>query len=183
MSETSSNQALVVRALKFAADKHRKQLRRDKTTPYINHPLAVADILADVGKIQDPDILAAAALHDTIEDTDTTEEELRTVFGARILSLVLECTDDKSLSKAERKRLQVVHAKEKTPGAKQIKIADKISNLNDLVEHPPLDWPLERKMAYIEWANDVFQGLRGINASLDDMFEKTIVHAKRRLTS
>ena len=124
MSERPADPALVVHALLFAADKHRLQLRRDKSTPYINHPLAVTDILARVGNVTDAEVLAAAALHDTLEDTETTEEELRTVFGARVLSLVLECTDDKTLPKSERKRQQVDHALHKTPEAKQIKIVE-----------------------------------------------------------
>jgi guanosine-3',5'-bis(diphosphate) 3'-pyrophosphohydrolase len=183
MSERPANSALVVHALSFAADKHRLQLRRDRSTPYINHPLAVTDILARIGKVTDVEVLAAAALHDTLEDTETTEDELRTTFGARVLSLVLECTDDKELPKSERKRLQVEHAAQKTPGAKQIKIADKVSNMTDLVERPPSDWPQERKLAYIEWCNEVFRGLKGVNPLLDELFERTLAHAKRKLTN
>src|SRR5579883_1230931 len=112
---------LVTRALRFAAEKHRHQRRKDKRTPYINHPLEVVELLAGVGRVSDPEILAAAALHDTVEDTNTEPSEISEHFGAHVLSLVLECTDNKELSQSERKRLQVEKASEKTPGAKVIK--------------------------------------------------------------
>lgn len=164
---------LLMRATAFAAQKHREQKRKDGSTPYINHPVAVADILARVAGVTDVEVLAAALLHDTIEDTETTEDELRTTFGDRVLSLVMECTDDKTLPKDERKRLQVVHAEHKTDSAKLIKIADKISNMHDIAERPPSYWPLERKVDYIKWADEVYQGLKGVNGELDSFFEKT----------
>jgi guanosine-3',5'-bis(diphosphate) 3'-pyrophosphohydrolase len=170
---------LVMRAAIFAADKHRYQKRRDKQTPYINHPLAVASILVHVARVKDAEVLAAALLHDTIEDTETTVEELRTVFGERVLSLVLECTDDKELPKEERKRLQVKHASSRSRDAKLIKIADKISNMSDLTDYPPVDWSRERSVNYIKWCGEVFDGLKGVNQELDELFDSTTKRAQK----
>lgn len=171
---------LVVRAATFAAERHRYQKRRDRQTPYINHPLTVANILVSVAHVTDPEILAAALLHDTIEDTETTADELRTVFGERVVSLVLECTDDKTLPKEERKRLQVVHAPSRSRDAKLVKTADKISNMSDLIDFPPLDWTEERRANYIKWCNEVFQGLKGVNQALDELFENTRKRAQEK---
>src|SRR5213080_3310944 len=103
--------ALLLKALAFAAHKHREQRRKDAAaSPYINHPIALADVLVNEGGVTDIEVLCAALLHDTVEDTDTTPEELADVFGARIAGIVAEVTDDKALAKAERKRLQVEHA-------------------------------------------------------------------------
>ena len=170
---------LVLEAAVFAADKHRDQKRRDNRTPYINHPLTVADILTRVGKVTDPQVLAAALLHDTIEDTNTTPGELSTAFGERVLSLVLECSDDKTLPQEERKRLQVEHAPAKSTDAKMIKIADKVSNLTDLVDSPPADWSHERKLNYLKWSKEVFCGLKGVNQALDELFEATSKRAEK----
>lgn len=170
MPEQGNETSFILNAARFAAGKHKSQKRKDGQTPYINHPLEVADILARVARVSDPEILAAALLHDTIEDTGTTAEELRTVFGERVVSLVQECTDDKSLPKADRKRLQVEHAPHKSDDAKLIKIADKISNMRDVVELPPADWSWERRSEYIDWCERVFNGLKGVNYDLDQMF-------------
>ena len=100
--------ALIVKAAQFAAEKHRNQRRKDvDASPYINHPLALASVLAVEGGVETPEVICAALLHDTIEDTDTTVEELTALFGDRITGIVLEVTDDKSLDKAERKEEQV----------------------------------------------------------------------------
>lgn len=181
LTSADAHSSLVLRAAVFAAYKHREQRRHDGCTPYINHPLSVADVLSRVGNVRDADVLAAALLHDTIEDTETTADELRTTFGERILSLVLECTDDKSLPKSERKRLQVVNAPHKSPEAKTIKIADKISNMSDLVTAPPVDWSTERKREYVQWCDEVFQGLKGTNLALDNLFEQTRNHAHKQV--
>jgi GTP diphosphokinase / guanosine-3',5'-bis(diphosphate) 3'-diphosphatase len=135
-----SNLILVLRAAAFAADKHRLQRRKDvDASPYINHPLSLADILAREGGVEDAAILAAALLHDTVEDTETTFEELEDCFGPRVAGIVAEETDDKSLPKQERKQLQVAKAHSKSPGAKLVKLADKISNLRDILAAPPDD--------------------------------------------
>lgn len=161
--------ARLLDAASFAADRHRDQRRKDvDATPYINHPLDVARILGEAG-VDDVEVLMAAILHDTIEDTDTTAEELTERFGARVCGLVLEVTDDKSLPKLERKRLQVLKAPAKSPDAKQIKMADKIANLRDL-ETPPVGWSEARVGAYIQFAEMVAGGCAGVNPALDRMF-------------
>jgi guanosine-3',5'-bis(diphosphate) 3'-pyrophosphohydrolase len=154
--------APLLKALAFAAHKHRDQRRKDpEASPYINHPIALADVLVNEGGVTDVEVLCAALLHDTVEDTATTHEELATVFGARVARIVAEVTDDKTLSKAERKRLQVEHAGSLSPEAKLVKLADKICNLRDVAERPPASWDLARRREYFDWAKRVVDGLRG----------------------
>jgi guanosine-3',5'-bis(diphosphate) 3'-pyrophosphohydrolase len=167
----STGIALILHATAFAADKHRKQRRKDEeASPYINHPVALANLLAQAG-ICDTTVLAAALLHDTIEDTDATAEELMGAFGQEITAVVLEVTDDKSLPKAERKRLQVEHAPHLSGSAKLVKLADKICNLRDVSDSPPHDWSLGRKREYFDWARQVVDGLRGAHAGLEELFD------------
>ena len=109
-------------------------------------------------------------LHDTIEDTETTADELRALFGDQVASVVLEVTDDKSLDKAQRKQLQIEHAAHCSPQAKLVKLADKICNLRDLLTSPPADWSAERKQAYFDWAAAVVAGLRGVHPGLEAVF-------------
>jgi guanosine-3',5'-bis(diphosphate) 3'-pyrophosphohydrolase len=164
--------ALLFRALAFAAHKHRDQRRKDaEASPYINHPIALAEILAGEGSVSDAEVLAAALLHDTIEDTDTSPAELQREFGARIASMVAEVTDDKDLPKAERKRLQIVHAAGISPGAKLVKLADKICNLRDVADRPPAKWDLQRRQEYFEWAKNVIDQLRGTHPKLEAAFD------------
>jgi len=164
--------ALLLRALAFAAHKHRDQRRKDaEASPYINHPIALAEVLAREGGISDLEVLAAALLHDTIEDTATTAEELRAQFGARIAGIVAEVTDDKDLPKEERKRLQIEHAPAISHGAKLVKLADKICNLRDVADRPPAQWGLERRQEYFEWAKQVIDGLRGAHRGLEEAFD------------
>ena len=153
---------LLLRALAFAAHKHRDQRRKDaEASPYINHPIALAEVLAREGGVSDIEVLAAALLHDTIEDTATTAEELRAQFGRRVADMVEEVTDDQSLAKPERKRLQIEHAAGLSAGAKLVKLADKICNLRDVAERPPAKWDLARRREYFDWARRVIDGLRG----------------------
>ena len=164
--------AALVQAMAFAADKHRNQRRKDaEASPYINHPIALANVLANEGGVQDVTVLCAAVLHDTIEDTETTADELRALFGDQVASVVLEVTDDKSLDKAQRKQLQIEHAAHCSPQAKLVKLADKICNLRDLVASPPADWSAERKQAYFDWAAAVVAGLRGVHPGLEAVFD------------
>jgi len=154
--------ALLLKALAFAAHKHRDQRRKDAgASPYINHPIALADVLVNEGGISDFEVLCAALLHDTVEDTATTHQELADAFGSRVARIVAEVTDDKSLPKHERKRLQVEHAASLSREAKLVKLADKICNLRDVVERPPAKWDLERRREYFDWAKRVVDGLRG----------------------
>ncbi len=164
---------LVLHAVAFAADKHRTQKRKDAgASPYINHPLDLAHMLASRGGVTDPEVIAAALLHDTVEDTETTIEELEAEFGKRVASMVGEVTDDKTLKKADRKRLQVENAAGKSTGAKLVKLADKTCNLRDILACPPADWSRERKLEYFEWAGRVVAGLRGTNQALEDEFDR-----------
>lgn len=158
-------------AIAFAAEKHRNQRRKDQdASPYINHPIQLASLLKHQG-IDDVVVLCAAILHDTVEDTNTTPADLRRVFGDAIADVVVEVTDDKSLSKAQRKRLQVEHAQRLTHRAKLVKLADKICNLRDMVAAPPSGWDLQRKREYFAWAKAVIDGLRGTHAGLEAIFD------------
>ncbi len=170
---------MFVRALSFAADKHQGQRRKGHDQlPYINHPICVTEILWRVGGVWDMPTLVAALLHDTIEDTETSAEELEMLFGAEVLALVQEVTDDKSLPKATRKQLQIEHAPHLTDKARLIKLADKINNVYDVSHDPPERWPHERMIAYLDWAEAVVAGLRGINATLEARFDAVLAEAR-----
>lgn len=165
--------ALILCAASFAAHKHRNQRRKDAdASPYINHPLALARTLAVEGGITDTATLCAALLHDTIEDTDTTADELRHAFGAEIAAVVVEVTDDKALPKTERKRMQVEHAAHISDKAKRVKLADKICNLRDVATTPPADWSPERRREYFDWARSVIDRLRGVDPRLEAAFDR-----------
>jgi guanosine-3',5'-bis(diphosphate) 3'-pyrophosphohydrolase len=167
-----SELALLLKALAFAAHKHRDQRRKDPdASPYINHPIALADVLVNEGGVSDVEVLCAALLHDTVEDTATTHEELVDAFGPRVARIVAEVTDDKTLSKSERKRLQVEHATHLSPEAKLVKLADKICNLRDVAERPPASWDLARRREYFDWAKRVVDGLRGPHPRLEAAFD------------
>lgn len=161
-----------IKAVAFASEKHRNQRRKDAdASPYINHPIALANVLANEGGVVDASILCAAILHDTIEDTKTTADELRQLFGEKVASIVLEVTDDKSLAKEVRKEEQVRHAPHISTEAKLVKLADKICNLRDILASPPADWSAERKQAYFDWAARVVAGLRGVHSGLETVFD------------
>lgn len=164
---------LVIQSLAFAAKKHRHQRRKGSDqSPYINHPIDVLDLLWRVGEVRDAEVLAAAVLHDTIEDTGTTPAEIETLFGCRVRDLVLELSDDKSLPDPVRKRLQEEHAPQLSTGARLIKLADKISNVRDLHFHPPLFWSARRRAEYRAWAARVVDRLRGTNPALEAEFDR-----------
>jgi guanosine-3',5'-bis(diphosphate) 3'-pyrophosphohydrolase len=162
---------LLLRAASFAAEKHRHQRRKDaEASPYINHPIALARVLWESG-VNDPVVLCAALLHDTVEDTGTTAEELRAAFGDEITRVVLEVTDDKSLDKDRRKQLQIEHAATISDRAKLVKLADKICNLHDIAHTPPADWPKARRQEYFDWAKQVVDALRGVHPPLEAAFD------------
>jgi guanosine-3',5'-bis(diphosphate) 3'-pyrophosphohydrolase len=163
----------VIKAMAFAAEKHRNQRRKDvEASPYINHPIALADLLANEGDVGAEVVLVAAILHDTIEDTETSMEELVAQFGQQVAGIVAEVTDDKGLPKAERKRRQVEHASQISANAKLVKLADKICNLRDIAACPPADWSIERKQEYFDWAKAVVDGLRGVHPALESIFDE-----------
>jgi len=181
-TNTGNPLGLVLAAAAFAAHKHKDQRRKDASaSPYINHPLALANVLSNEGGVQDPVVICAALLHDTIEDTDTTQEELTRHFGVEIASVVMEVTDDKALPKAERKRQQVEHAAHISERAKLVKLADKISNLRDILSSPPADWSPQRKKEYFDWAALVVKQLRGTHEHLEAVFEELHQEQKKFL--
>jgi (p)ppGpp synthase/HD superfamily hydrolase len=170
----------LTRAYHFAAVKHVNQRRKGAASePYINH---LTEVAALVAKACDSDIelIVAAVLHDTVEDTETTFDELAAAFSPRVAALVAEVTDDKSLPKLERKRLQIEHAPQTSPAAKLIKLADKIANLRSLLKSPPTNWPAERVSAYFDWAARVVAGCRGTNAWLEAEFDKVFAEFSAR---
>jgi len=173
---------ILLKAIEFSASKHRDQRRKDQPrSPYINHPIRVAQILWEIGGVRDVATLVAAILHDTIEDTETSTDEIRGHFGEEILSLVLEVTDDKSLPKQARKRLQIEHAPRISQKAKLVKLADKICNLDDLLTSPPQRWSFERKRRYLLWTEQVVAGLRGANAALEHKYDMLLLDGKNKL--
>ena len=175
MENTGNQLGVFVRAVAFAAEKHRNQRRKDADAlPYINHPISLANILANEGGVDDLVVLCSAILHDTVEDTETTVEEVQAFFGMKVASVVMEVTDDKSLEKHVRKQLQIEHASHLSTEAKLVKLADKISNLRDILASPPVDWPAQRKQSYFEWAARVVAGMRGVNPRLELVFDELL---------
>ena len=163
----------VVKAAHFAAQKHAGQRRKGAAAePYINHLLEVAELVSSALAEPDIDLVIAALLHDTVEDTGVTKQVLVETFGSDVADLVMEMTDDKSLPKAERKRLQIVHASQISVRAQVIKLADKISNLRGILASPPADWSVERKREYFDWAKRVVDGLSAPNQILKAEFER-----------
>ncbi|KAM7424653.1 hypothetical protein PAMA_000823 [Pampus argenteus] len=169
----NTDAALLLETVHFAAEKHRNQRRKDaESTPYINHPIGVARILSYEGGVTDVEVLQAALLHDTVEDTDTHPTELEAKFGPIVARIVQEVTDDKSLPKQERKRLQVEHAAHCSLQAKLVKLADKLYNLRDLNRCTPVGWTAERVQEYFMWACEVVKGLKGTNSTLEEKLEE-----------
>jgi guanosine-3',5'-bis(diphosphate) 3'-pyrophosphohydrolase len=172
----------LIEAASFAAQRHAGHFRKgNDNQPYINHPLEVANLIANVGGVDDVDVLIAAILHDTVEDVGVKPEEIRERFGARVAGIVAEVTDDKSLPKAERQRLQVEHAPHISQEAKLVKLGDKISNITDVTNNPPADWTIEQRREYIDWGESVVAGLRGSNPYLEGLFDKTVAAARESL--
>ena len=170
--------AALLSATVYSSVMHSKQRRLDEdSSPYINHPLAVASVLAVEGGVDDLVTLQAAILHDTIEDTDALYADLVARFGEETASVVAEVSDDKTLPKARRKELQVEHAPHISPRAQLVKLGDKISNLRDVLSSPPTSWKLARRQAYFDWAKQVVDGVRGVHPVLEAVFDE--VYAKR----
>jgi guanosine-3',5'-bis(diphosphate) 3'-pyrophosphohydrolase len=163
---------LLIEAIAFAEVAHRGQTRKDGTTPYIDHPLALMRVLACEGGIEDPDILAAAALHDVVEDCKVQPAEIEARFGSAVAALVAEVSDDTSMPTDARKAAQVARMTLASPGARLIKLADKVCNLRDIVACPPHDWSIDRKRAYFDFAAAVAHGCAGLNLALDAAFAR-----------
>ena len=175
MTSEASVPGALLTGLQFASNKHRHQRRKDaEASPYINHPIAVTYLLATTGEVSDIPTLTAAMLHDTIEDTQTTPEELEARFDAEVRHLVEEVTDDKRLDKQRRKQLQIEHAAGLSPGAKMTKLADLSCNLADIIENPPATWSMERRTDYIKWTERVLAGCRGVNDLLEQHYDQLL---------
>ena len=181
MTDERTDLPLLFHALRFAADHHRDDRRKGvEASPYINHPIAVASELVAVG-IDDSEVLAAALLHDTVEDTIATPEEIEAEFGPRVRALVDAVTDDQELRSRERKRLQVEHAPGLSPDAKLIKIADKICNTHDVAHAPAEGWSYERRRDYLDWSEQVVAGCRDVHAELEARYDAVLADARARL--
>ena len=175
MSDERADTAILLAAIEFASRKHSTQRRKDEeASPYINHPIAVTHLLADTGGVTDLVTLTAAVLHDTIEDTETTPSELDEHFGQTVRKVVEEMTDDKTLEKAVRKRLQIEHAPQLSRRAKAITLADKIANVQDVMECPPAKWNLARRIEYLDWTERVVAGCRGTNVALERLYDEVL---------
>ena len=165
----------VARALDFAARRHSEQRRKGlKAEPYVNHLAEVALLLAEATGGEDPELVMAGLLHDTLEDTATTREELASAFGPDVASLVEEVTDDRTLDQRARKRMQVETAPNKSRRARMIKIADKIANLRSIAESPPLGWSARKKLEYAAWAREVVAACGSTNAELERLFQEAV---------
>jgi guanosine-3',5'-bis(diphosphate) 3'-pyrophosphohydrolase len=163
---------LVVRALGFAAEAHRTQFRKDRETPAINHPIRLLQLLVDVGGVTDPTVLAAAALHDVLEDTAVGFPELEARFGSAVAQVVHEMSDPPHLDRAAMRAWQVEMAPGLSPAARLVKLADKTVNLNDLIDWPPAGWSDLRKAGYFDWAAEVVFGIRGTHVALEAAFDE-----------
>ncbi|RXG61779.1 hypothetical protein Avbf_10333 [Armadillidium vulgare] len=178
--QLSSNDDLgqLVKCMNFAAIKHKSQRRKDLSqTPYINHPIGVANLLVE-GGITDLVTLQAALLHDTVEDTNTTFEEISAEFGEEVCSVVREVTDDKSLPYQRRKELQILNASNSSHRAKLVKLADKLYNLRDLQKSPPVGWTSDRINQYFNWSYKVVSQLQGTNAYLEENLNNIFIKKK-----
>ncbi|XP_046544287.1 guanosine-3',5'-bis(diphosphate) 3'-pyrophosphohydrolase MESH1-like isoform X2 [Haliotis rubra] len=172
-TETGSITREIIRCANFSAIKHKDQRRKDpEMTPYINHPIGVAYILTEEAGITDLSVIQTALLHDTVEDTSTTFDEIEAEFGKEVRDLVVELSDDKTLMKEDRKRLQIEHAPHASPKAKLVKLADKLYNLRDLQRTVPRGWSQQRMQGYFIWAAQVVAGLRGTNKIMEEALDK-----------
>lgn len=171
---TQDDMKMVFAAMAFSAEAHKRQRRKDaEATPYINHPIEVANLLMQCG-VTDPVTLAAALLHDTVEDCGVKRSELATRFGEMVANTVMEVTDDKSLSKQRRKRLQITQTQHKSERARLIKLSDKTCNLRDVLTNPPKDWDEQRRARYVQHSCAVVKTIKATNPVLAAQFDRTL---------
>ena len=170
---------LVLKATQFAALKHCDQRRKDGKTPYIIHPISVAMILSEIGSIEDLEILSAALLHDTLEDTDTSSHELDKIFGSRVRIIVEELTDNDMLTFSQRKQMQIDNAPYLSKDATLVRIADKISNVSDVIENPPPEWNQKRCNKYVDWAEAVMNNCQKVNQDLENHFFELLTEYRK----
>ena len=171
----------VLDAAHYAAERHAGQRRKGAAgEPYVNHVIDIARRVA-AARPDDETLIVAALLHDVVEDTDGTRREIAERFGDAVAALVMEVTDDKGLPKEERKRRQVETAAATSDAGKRLKLADKASNLVSIADSPPPDWSRERLIDYVDWAERVAEGLRGVDATLERAFDEALARARERL--
>lgn len=167
--------AALLAALTYAAYKHRDQRRKGAgSPPFINHAIEVADLLARVAGVTDAVTLQAAVLHDTLEDTDATPDELEREFGREVRQVVEEVTDEEGLDRVSRKRLQIERSVSLSHRAKLVRLADKIANVQAIAVNPPVDWSLERRMDYLLWTEEVVHGCRGCCDPLERLYDDAL---------
>lgn len=175
---TKSEVQVLMDAVQFSSEKHKDQRRKNTLQhPYINHPIRVARLLAVDAAVSDINVIVSALLHDTVEDTDTSIDEINKYFGPVVARIVGEVSDDKSLPKQARKQMQIDHAPNASVQAKLVKLADKLDNLTDLSQVTPVGWQPERVLEYFSWSEKVIAGLRGTNAVLETRLDQVL--AKR----
>jgi guanosine-3',5'-bis(diphosphate) 3'-pyrophosphohydrolase len=169
----------IFEAMLFASEKHKNQRRKDsESSPYINHPIAVAYYLSKYCDVLDNEVLIAGILHDTLEDTETTPQEIEEKFGTEVLHLVQEVTDEKDLPKEVIRDLQVNTIQDRSRGAKLIRIADKISNITDLLLAPPRGWDAKKKVDYLDWTERLVGKIKGINPCLERLYHERVKKAR-----
>lgn len=174
--------ALVTHAAGFAARVHAGQTRKGGSSPaFFLHLAEVADLLAKALEGPDAELVAAAWLHDAVEKTKITTEEIESLFGPRVASLVAEVSDDKSLPEAERHRMQIETIGEKSAGARMLRLADKISGLRELAEDPPVGWDVERRLEWLQFATNAAAGCRGLSSALDLLFDQAAAAAAKSI--
>lgn len=178
---STENLSKLLNAINYAIKNHGLQTRKsDETTPYVTHCISVASYLTSIAGITDIEVIMAAVLHDVVEDTDAKYKEIECLFGKRVASIVAQVSDDRLLSKVERKKLQVRNAPTKCYEAKLVKLADKLHNLSDLLQNPPHGWSPDIIRGYFVWSHAVVAGLRGTNSpleeELDKVFSSTLEH-------
>lgn len=170
---------IVLEAVGFAAEGHNGQLRENpEKTPYIIHPIRVTEHLMTIANVHERDILVAALLHDTVEDTKITFADIQKSFGTTAEGYVRELTDNMSLPQEERMKLQIETAPKKSLAAAQIKLADKYDNLKSLQSNPPATWDQKKIDEYFLSAKKVTSSLPAANVPLKKAVDDVISQYK-----
>jgi (p)ppGpp synthase/HD superfamily hydrolase len=165
--EDSSLRQLIAEATLFAAKAHFGQTRnQNNQIPYIVHPLRVSYLLWNEGNINNAHLLVAALLHDVLEDTEVSRQEIFNKFGSSILTLVEELTDKPKPTAQE----EALSALKMSKEAKTIKLADRTHNLRDLIDHPPKIWDFEKVSGFLNRSKILFENLRNTHPVLEKCY-------------
>jgi len=179
----SADLGRLTKALSFAAEAHRNQRRKGAAQePYINHLIEVFDLVAQTTSATDMDTLIAALLHDVVEDTPRTYEDVARRFGERVAEIVRENSDDMTLPKAERRRARIAAMAHKSREARIVKLADVISNLRAIAVSPPAGWSAERKLGYLDDCRQLVAAAGSTEASIERIFDETAADVEPRDT-